>query len=241
MTTTTDPTPKPATEILLRPRLGAALLILGTVQFSILHTIVQSAWADPTYSWWNNYISDLGAIHCGPILGNDVCSPLHASMNTAFISQGVLLIAGVLLTSNAWFPKSNTGVWRTMVAVTGLSWIVIGLIPEDVNLTGHSIGALPIFILGNIALIVAGVSASTRTRPLVRRTALILGVLGLLGFALTAIAIANPEGIIGIGVAERMTVFPLQIWVLVTGLNILKRPQAPQPAGRTREVQFFTV
>ncbi|MFC3299349.1 hypothetical protein FJV46_14915 [Arthrobacter agilis] len=110
-----------------------------------------------------------------------------------------------------------------MVAVAGLSWIVIGLIPEDVNLTEHSIGALPIVTLGNIALIVAGVSASTRTRPLVRRTALILRVLGLLGFALTAIAIANPKGIIGIGVAERDRSSP-------TDLGASHGPQHPQAA-----------
>lgn len=223
MTTTADPTPKPTTDASTSPRLGGMLLILGTVQFFILHTIVQSAWTDPTYSWWNNYISDLGAVHCGQILGNYVCSPLHAGMNTAFIVQGILLIAGVFLTADAWAPKTNGRAWRAMVGVTGLSWIVIGLIPEDVNLTGHSIGALPIFILGNIALIVAGVSASTRNRPVVRRTALILGVLGLLGFALTALAIANPEGVIGIGAAERITVFPLQVWALITGLNILKQ------------------
>jgi hypothetical membrane protein len=210
-----------------RRQIGATLLVLGTVQFLVMHLIVQSAWTAPRYSLWNNYISDLGAVHCAPILGNDVCSPLHAGMNAAFIVQGALLTAGIILTTGAWSTRGRSRIWRTMVAITGISWIVVGLVPEDVNLTGHSIGALPIFILGNAALIAAGTSRSTRNRPAVRVTALLLGIIGLLGFVLTALATANPGGPIGIGGAERITVFPLQVWALIAGLSILVRPVQP--------------
>jgi hypothetical membrane protein len=207
-----------------RVRLGAALLALGTVQFFVMHLIAQSAWMEPPYSWWTNYISDLGAVHCAPVLGNDVCSPLHAGMNAAFIAQGVLLILGTILVSAAWSRTGRKLPWQIMVVLSGISWIIVGLIPEDVNIIGHSIGALPIFIIGNIALIVAGLSGSTRNRPIVRHAALVLGIAGLLGFALTAIAIANPTGPIGIGIAERLTVFPLQVWALAAGVSILRRP-----------------
>ncbi len=80
------------------------------------------------------------------------------------------------------------------------------------------------FIVGNIALVVAGRSGSTRGRPIVRRVALVLGILGLLGFILTAIAVANPVGPVGIGMAERITVFPLQAWALIAGMSILRQP-----------------
>ena len=210
-----------------RIRLGGALLALGTVQFLVAHVVVQNAWERPRYSWWTNYISDLGAVGCAPVLGNDVCSPLHAAMNTAFVLQGVLLLAGVLLTANAWAARGNRRVWQVMVGLSGVSWIVVGLVPEDVDLTVHSIGALPIFILGNVALVVAGTSASTRDRPVARVAALVLGVVGLLGFALTVLAVANPQGVIGIGFAERVTVFPLQLWALVTGIGLVTRARHP--------------
>lgn len=206
-----------------RTRLGAALLILGTVQFLVMHLVVQSAWEQPHYSWWTNYISDLGAVHCAPVLGNVVCSPLHAGMNAAFIAQGILLALGTILVSTAWAQTGRKLAWQVMVVLSGLSWITVGLIPEDVSITGHSIGALPIFIVGNIALIVAGRSGSTRNRPVVRRSALALGITGLLGFALTAIAIADPTGPMGIGIAERITVFPLQVWAIVAGISIFRR------------------
>jgi hypothetical membrane protein len=210
-------------------RRGAALLVLGTVQFFVMHLIVQGAWTQPLYSWWDNYISDLGAIHCAPVLGTYVCSPWHTAMNASFILQGVLLLAGVLLTTGAWSTLGRSRFWRAMAAVAGLSWIIVGLVPEDVNLTGHSIGALPIFILGNVALIVAGTSKSTRNRPGVRVLALLLGIAGLLGFVLTAVAATHPDGPLGIGFAERVTVFPLQIWALAAGISILIRPSRPLP------------
>jgi len=59
--------------------------------------------------------------------------------------------------------------------VTGTAYVVVGSVPEDINFLWHSIGALPIFILGNIALITAGRSRSTRGAPFVRRSALVLG------------------------------------------------------------------
>lgn len=98
-------------------------------------------------------------------------------------------------------------------------------------LTGHSIGALPIFILGNIALLTAGLSRPGHLAPAARRSALVLGIAGLLGFVLTALAMAMPAGLIGIGAAERLTVFPLQIWAVIAGVSILRTPIPPAEAA----------
>lgn len=124
--------------------------------------------------------------------------------------------------TTAWSQTRRKPAWQVMVVLAGLSWI--GLIPDDVNITGHSVGALPIFIVGNIALVVADRSGSTRGCPIVRRSALVLGITGLLGFILTAIAIANHIDPVGIGMAERITVFPLQAWALIAGIIILRQP-----------------
>lgn len=216
---TTDPPRSTSPRTDLRTRIIAGLWILGTLQFFTLHLIVQSAWPQP-YSWWLNYISDLGAVHCGPILAHVVCSPLHSAMNVAFVLQGICLFAGARLTPQAWKETSGE-LWPVMIMITGASDVVVGLVPEDVNLILHSIGALPIFILGNIALVTAGRSHSTRGAPFVRRSALVLGVSGLIGFALTVVAMAWPTGPIGVGGAERLTVFPLQLWALIIGTHLL--------------------
>ncbi|MFD7311058.1 DUF998 domain-containing protein [Promicromonospora sp. NPDC059942] len=226
MSTTTRPArPRPRTAAV-----GSILLALGTIQFFVAHLVAQAAWTNPAYSWWNNYISDLGATVCGPFSDNYVCSPLHPIMNTAFVLQGMLMLTGITLIARSRILSLRRATWPIMIAVTGISWILVGLIPEDVNLTGHSIGALPIFILGNTALVTAGISDSTRTLPAIRGTALALGVLGLVGFGLTVVAVTNPTGPIGIGIAERITVFPAQVWAFTLGIGVLSRLYA----GRRR-------
>lgn len=135
-------------------------------------------------------------------------------MKAAFIIQGVLLLLGTVLTAAAWSSDGRRRLWQALVGIAGISWMIVGLIPEDANLTRHSVGALPIFIVGNIALIILGLSRSTRNRPTDRRSGLVLGVVGLLGFALTVFVIANPTGPIGIGSPN----------ALITRISILRRP-----------------
>ena len=221
----------------MRIRIGAVLLVLGTVQFFVAHVVVASAWPTP-YSWSENYISDLGAVTCGT-----VCSPLHAVMNSAFLLQGVLLIGGTLLTAAAWTPSTGRRVWQGLVVASGVSWVVVGLAPEDVARTAHATGALPGFVVSNVALLVAGFSTSTRVHRSCQRAAAVLGVVGVAGFVLLAIASGRPDGVVGIGAAERLVVFPLQIWALVVGIALLVadrgEPRAfpPRPQAALRRAQ----
>ncbi|MEN3267694.1 MAG: hypothetical protein V7646_4588 [Pseudonocardia sp.] len=70
----------------------------------------------------------------------------------------------------------------------------------------HSVGGLPVFVLGNVALILTGRSVATRELQSVRRVALTLGVLGLLGLVLMVVAVARPGW--GVGAAERLACSP---------------------------------
>jgi hypothetical protein len=83
----------------------------------------------------------------------------------------------------------------------------------------HSVGGLPVFVLGNVALILAGRSVATRELQSVRRAALTLGVLGLLGLVLMVVAVARPGW--GGGSGGAVGVFPLQVWALI-GLHHLR-------------------
>jgi hypothetical membrane protein len=202
--------------VISRSAVGAALLCAGTLQFFAAHVVAQAAWSTP-YSWAEDYISDLGAVGCGPA----VCSPLHAVMNAAFVLQGVLLAAGTALTAGAWAPGAGRRVWQGLVLVSGASWIVVGLVPEDVNGTLHAAGALPGFLVSNAALLVAAASPSTRTRPLCRWAAAVLGVVGVAGLVLLGAAMGTAGGPVGVGTAERLVVFPLQVWAVVVGIALL--------------------
>ena len=215
-----------------RTRVGAALLVLGTVQFLVAHLVVQSAFAAP-YSGAANYISDLGALTCTP----RVCSPRHAVMNTAFVLQGVLLIAGTLLTAGAWTAGAGRRVWQGLVVAAGVSWVVVGLVPEDVDGAVHAAGALPGFVVSNAALLLAGASSSTRPYPAARRAATVLGAVGAAGFALLAVATWWPDGPVGdldgyAGAVERAVVYPLQAWAVVAGVALSRRARPPRRPSR---------
>ena len=220
----------------MRIRVGAVLLVLGTVQFFVAHVVVAGAWPS-SYSWSENYISDLGAVTCDPRPGDTVCSPLHAVMNSAFVLQGLLLISGTVLTAAAWPPSAGRRVWQGLVVVSGVSWIVVGLASEDVARTAHAAGALPGFVVSNVALLVAGASASTRAHRFCRRAATVLGVVGVAGLGSMVVASTHPDSLVGIGAAERLVVFPLQIWALVVGVALLVpergKPQAFHPCPQT--------
>jgi hypothetical membrane protein len=217
-----------ATRVELRTRAGAILLVLGTVQFFVAHAVAQSAWPTP-YSWTDDYISDLGAVTCGTA-PDAVCSPLHAVANAAFVLQGVLLICGTALTGAAWTASRGRRVWRGLLVAAGASWIVVGLVPSDVDGTVHAAAALPGFLASNAALLVAGASRSTRHRPVCRRAATGLGVAGVVGLVVLGLASRWPGTPVGIGAAERLVVFPHQVWALVVGAALL----LPERAARSR-------
>lgn len=203
-------------------RLGAWALILGVVQFFVLHLVVQLAWPEP-YSWAHNNISDLGAVGCGPWEGDGryVCSPLHAWMNASFVVQGVLLVTGLILTRPLWHGFLTT-TSRVFIFLAGLGWILAGVAPGDVNEGLHVLAAFLIFFCGNIGLLYAERAGRGEEARTGRAYSLSLGTIGLVA---TALFMGEVWFIFGMGGMERLVVFPLQIWAVLTGTFLL-RPQS---------------
>jgi hypothetical membrane protein len=201
-------------------RLGAWALILGVVQFFAFHLIVQSAWPEP-YSWVDNNISDLGAVGCGPWEGDGryVCSPLHAWMNASFVAQGALLAAGLALSR----PLRRGLLTRTSLAfvcLAALGFVLAGLAPSDANEGLHVLAAFAIFFRGNVGLIFAENPAQAEEARAVSAFPRTLGTVGLVA---TALFMGEVWLVLGMGGMERLAVFPLQVWALLTGISILRR------------------
>ena len=93
--------PWPATLNVTRTNKVGPTLWLFCFQFMILEYWVSLHCPFP-YSRLQNYISDLGSVHCSTLstgfhtAARTVCSPLHAVMNTSFIVEGALISAGAL-------------------------------------------------------------------------------------------------------------------------------------------------
>ncbi|BCT75037.1 hypothetical protein SCMU_08790 [Sinomonas cyclohexanicum] len=84
----------------VRHYLGAWSAV-SVVQFFVAEAATIAAWRGPApYSRRLNFISDLGQLSCGIHGTREVCSPLHALMNTSFVLQGLgMVIAALLITS----------------------------------------------------------------------------------------------------------------------------------------------
>lgn len=98
-------------------------------------------------------MSDLGVTTCGEftyeIAPYEICSPNHFWMNLLFILNGITFCVGVLYISQHLEKTRINKIATFFILIIGVSTIVSGLIPADVNLIGHSIlvwmGMLTVF------------------------------------------------------------------------------------------------
>jgi hypothetical membrane protein len=100
--------------------LTAAALLTGSAVYLAAEAIAASAWKQPTYSYADNWISDLGSATAGVFRGRELNSPLHAVMNSGFLIQGLLFGLGALLLS-----RTLSGRIRTFTAVMAVVTIVV--------------------------------------------------------------------------------------------------------------------
>ncbi|MER6949454.1 DUF998 domain-containing protein [Nonomuraea sp. NPDC000554] len=220
---------RPATGMPVTAMIGAAVWLAGNAQFLLAQVIVGSAWPSG-YSWAANNISDLGNVHCQ--MWDDsrpryVCSPLHALMNTSFVVQGLLLLAGLLLTGGACWGKGwLQGIARTLLAIDAGGYVLVGLVPADLDENLHLLGALLIMGAGNIGLLLAafvprpGLFRDLRTATL---------AIGLVAVAGAALFFTQHDPGIGLGGTERVAVFTLEAWTLVMAVAVLRARRRPRP------------
>jgi hypothetical membrane protein len=202
-------------------RRGAIIWTLA-IQFFIVQVIVQAAWTTP-FSLMANYISDLGNTTCAPYPVDSnmyVCSPWHAGMNASFIVQGVIILLGAALIYRA-FPAGQTRtVGLVLLALAGPGSILVGLFPENVNITLHTIGAAAHFVSGNLGIAVLGIAIAAAHR----QTALAVYSItsGSVGLLATALFISGNYLGTGIGGMERIAAYPLPLWLIVVGVSQLR-------------------
>jgi hypothetical membrane protein len=203
-----------------RPSLlvGGASWIL-TLLYFIGQLVAQAAWRTP-YSLIDNRVSDLGNTECGRTLADTyICSPLHMVMNATFVLTAVLILSGLFLTRTVW-PRRRLTTWGViLLGVAGAGTILVGLSPENVNVLSHLIGALNI-PAGNAAMILLGLAIWTDRTNLAWFSVLsgVIGFLGLLAGPILLILTGHAGGL-----AERIALYPLIIWLIVFGYAILAK------------------
>ena len=217
--------------IAVRPRrftqgwLGAWLWLF-CFQFFLAEQIARTGWPGH-YSMARDYISDLGAVHCGV----SPCSSLHWVMNGSFVLQGFLIFFGAVLVRRLFPVRPVYRIGLVLFAIAGLGVLVVGLVPEDVGFRLHILGAVANFLGGNLAMTVLGLvmirrsvclSGAMRWRSWVTFAA---GSVGLLATLALAFRGSPSWAALGwdAGTVERLAVYPLPLWLTWTGFLMLNR------------------
>ncbi len=208
-------------------RHGAILLVLGAVQFIVANMVTQIGYGS-SYSLSQNYISDLGAVNCGlfggsgSFPGHYACSPWHDVFNASIIVMGLLILLAVVLIQTAFPPRRTRTIGLGLLALAGLGAIGVGLSPEDVNITVHSLSALLAFLGGGLSLLVLGFAMLRDTRwDGYRAFTLLCGLVDLVALILF---VSKTYAGLGVGGMERLIVAPVLLWSIVVGAHLARIP-----------------
>ncbi len=224
--------PYPQVRTSLAAKVGAAAWLVAAAQFFVVQLVVQSGWRTP-YSWATFNISDLGNVHCqmwDESRPRYVCSPLHDAMNTSFVVHGVLLLAGTLLTgAAAWGRGRWSTTARILFVINAGGWVLVGLVPADVNENLHVLGALLIMGLGNVGLLCAGFVPRASLFGGLRPVTLSIAAVAVLA---AVMFFGQHDPGIGLGGMERVAAFALDGWVVVMALaSLTRRVRRQTPAA----------
>lgn len=205
--------------------------LLSTALVLLVEVLVPLAWPIP----WNpleQTISDLGAVGCGPVAYADgdrqVCSPWHPLANAGWVLSGLALAAGAV-TARGWLTGRAGAAAVVLLVLTGLSIAATGVAPVDTQPELHLLVAAPAFLTGNAALVLVALALRGRSTPL-SRTALALGLIGAVGAVLTTAWVVT-DGPLGLW--ERLAVYPVQVWVVLPALTLLRRRAVTAAASST--------
>jgi hypothetical membrane protein len=172
---------------------GALLLIAGTVNI-LLNMISEGVY--PGYNLGTNALSDMGAIG----------APTFLLWNGQLLITGVLSFVGVLLfLRSRALPIPSVRLAWILYLVPPMGTIIVSLFPENSILALHIIGAFMVFIFGGLGAIYA----YRFTKSPFRHLSIALGAI-----SLVAILLFGAPPLVGFGVAERLVVYPFNIWVV---------------------------
>jgi hypothetical membrane protein len=204
------------------------LWVLSALVYLTAEAVTAAAF--PGYSYADNYISDLGIPEVGAYQGRMIDSPLHAVMNTGFVVQGLLYLAAAVLAVRASAGRSRW-VFLGLATAYAVGVTLVGLIhgsaASDENGTAvfHVAGAGLAIIGGNLASIIAGVGARKRAPTAYSLISITLGAVGLIGLVMLRVDAATTSiDILADGTWERIAVYTVTAWQLLTGVLLMRRP-----------------
>ena len=194
----------------MKQKITGTTFILASLYYLIAEAICVINFKDTIVNTYIYHtISELG------IPGSN--SPTYFLMNTAFILIGLALLFDNYYKIKDYIIKNNI-IFYILTLITSLGVIIVGLIHGGNPLTSgyHTSGAVMAILGGNILLIIT--SRSMKDFRQYQQITLVLGIIGLLMFWIMFFSMGSPY----MPVYERLSVYTLIIWSLITGIYLLK-------------------
>ena len=171
-----------------------------------------------------NFISSLGVYPNLIVEGVPVgFSKFAIVMNIDFIVTGMgFLVAYYFLIFKMLKSKKYSLLYLITPVLFAVGSVLVGVyqggVPSEDGL--HGLGARLSFLGGNLTLIISGVSLF-KNRKGYSIVSIILGFIGLISASFMNNALTNNLSEV-VAIYERLTVYPITIWQLMTGLTFLK-------------------
>lgn len=171
-----------------------------------------------------NFISSLGVYPNLIVEGVPVVfSKLAIIMNIDFIVTAIgFLVAYYFLIFKMLKSKKYSLLYLITPVLFAVGSVLVGVyqggVPSEDGL--HGLGARLSFLGGNLTLIISGVSLF-KNRKGYSIVSIILGLIGLISASFMNNALTNNLSVV-VAIYERLTVYPITIWQLMTGLTFLK-------------------
>ena len=191
-------------------RYGSYAFILAGIYFIAAEFAAALSTGLPLFEvYTQNTISALGV--------PGLISPIATLMNSGFIALGILLIIGFHLGLSGRIEK-----WKMLeyllTAITALGLFIIAIIHAGNPI--HQIGALMAIVGGSFLLMTTALSI--KTSKSYKTASFILGLIALVFLIVMIIFMGNPDLEIIEAVPERISVYALILWSLLTGFHLLK-------------------
>lgn len=194
----------------MKSKVAGTVFLLGSLYYIVAEAI--------SATFFNDSLFDAYVFHTISELGiPNASSPLFLLMNSAFILIGLALISGGFFGFRDFIVK-NRFAFYILTLITGLGVIIVGLIHggNPLTLGYHALGAVMAILGGNVLLVL--ISVSMDDFGIYQKATLALGVIGLAAFW---IMFFNMESVY-MPVFERLSVYTLIAWSLLTGLFLIK-------------------
>jgi hypothetical membrane protein len=199
---------------------GGLFFVFGVVVITIAMLLAQINYPCAVHGCYNiltNAISDLG---------NTTSSPLWPLFNYALAIFAVLIIIGLYSISEPLFYGAFGRIGKTLLLVSALVVMGIGIVPENTIPQLHSLFSLAAFIFGGVGVLVVGACQFRRGKHTTYAVYSVVSAMVALGavFVISFPSLVNISMIayygpgFGFGGIERIITFPLFIWTFITGI-----------------------